>query len=189
MSFHLLPIGITPTPGVTPLLMEVANDLLVFLMDVRFSELAARAPPTYFERCLRLGAGQGRHISSISPFLFLSIIFLHLLLVFPWSQASTQNILSPFSTSCSSSLEVWPRWGPGRKFREPYINEKDEEIVGYFCQKGGYSRRRSNTDWQKMERHGVCPGRTRGRLQQRWKSQTYFLHFSFSLSLHLLLAF
>ena len=45
MSLHLLPIGVTPTPGVPPLLTEVANDLLIFLIDVRFSELPSRAPP------------------------------------------------------------------------------------------------------------------------------------------------
>ena len=77
--------------------------------------------------------------------------------------------MSALSSTESRAATKICRWGPGSKFREPYIHEKDKEIIGYFRQKRDYSRRRGNANWQKMERHGVCPGRTWGSLQLRWK--------------------
>ena len=68
--------------------------------------------------------------------------------------------MSALSSTESRAASKICRWGPGSKFREPYIHEEEEEIIGYFCQKGGYSRRLGNAVWQEMERHVVCPGRT-----------------------------
>ena len=77
--------------------------------------------------------------------------------------------MSALSSTESRAASKICRWGPGSKFRELYIHEKDKEIIGYFRQKRDYSRRRGNANWQEMERHGVCPGRTWGSLQLRWK--------------------
>ena len=68
--------------------------------------------------------------------------------------------MSALSSTESRAVSKICRWGPGSKFREPYIHEEEEEIIGYFCQKGGFSRRLGNAVWQEMERHVVCPGRT-----------------------------
>jgi hypothetical protein len=62
------------------------------------------------------------------------------------------------------------------KFKVPmccryYTYEEKEALLRYICDNNQYFRLKGNAVWVKMERAGVCPGRTHQSLKEHFKKQ------------------
>jgi len=55
------------------------------------------------------------------------------------------------------------------KFRTPYSESEEEAVVNFFLSNGGFSLRKGNRIWIRMQNDCICPGRTWQSMKQRWK--------------------